>query len=48
MDTEPARLAEGATAVYTRRTLDGVFAAVPAYDDTGLGSLREVIEASVR
>ncbi|HEY1597326.1 MAG TPA: hypothetical protein VGF74_18145 [Thermoleophilaceae bacterium] len=46
MDADPARLAEGATAVYTRRTLTGVFAEMPAFDEGGLGSLRAVIESS--
>jgi hypothetical protein len=46
MDADLARLAEGATAVYTRRTLDGVFAEMPAYDEGGLDSLRHVIESS--
>ncbi|HEY7629742.1 MAG TPA: hypothetical protein VH817_03525 [Thermoleophilaceae bacterium] len=44
LDSEPARLAEGATAVYTRRSLDGVFASVPSYDDSALSALRGLLE----
>jgi hypothetical protein len=45
-DAGMARLAEGATALYTRRTPDGVFASIPAYDDSALASLRALIEGA--
>jgi hypothetical protein len=44
IDSDPARLAEGATAVYTRRNPGGAFATVPSYDDAALTSLRELLE----
>jgi hypothetical protein len=48
LDADPARLAEGARAVYSRRALDGAFAAVPRYDDSALASLRGLLESGTQ
>jgi hypothetical protein len=47
LDLDLARLAEGATAVFSRRALDGPLAAVPRYDEGGLDAMRRRIDDSI-
>ena len=46
LDTTPAHLAEGATAVYSRRTPDPVFASVPRYDEGIIDEIRQLVDGS--